>query len=299
MSSCVDQPPVTEIKYPLISISIPTHNSSPTIETCIASIKNQSYPRFEIIVIDGNSSDGTVAIAKKLGAQVLIHNGSLLEARLLGISVSQGEYILLLDSDQILKKDSLELCIKEIDDKDMLCIGETAYERKTFVQRFLNSAKYVSQSNVGKYLNPYSGLLLPRFFRSSLIKKASLYVNKKISNLVFDRDHQILFFEAWQFSQKVGYVDNVIYHNEPDSLQVVLKKAYRWGHTAGILRSTHSYDFLLRNKFTIRVIGGGSNLSRSQLLLLIEANAISFIKGIPYGIGYLMGFVRGVIFGQN
>ena len=54
----------------IISVIIPTLNSGGTIERCINSLLNQSYPRekFEIIVVDGISEDDSVKIAKKAGA---------------------------------------------------------------------------------------------------------------------------------------------------------------------------------------------------------------------------------------
>jgi len=52
--------------FPKISVIVPTYNSSRTIEKCLKSIKNQTYQNIEIIVIDNNSSDNTLKIAKKL-----------------------------------------------------------------------------------------------------------------------------------------------------------------------------------------------------------------------------------------
>jgi len=50
---------------PLISVIIPAHNSSRTIDEAIISIINQTYKNLEIIIIDDNSTDDTLAIAKK------------------------------------------------------------------------------------------------------------------------------------------------------------------------------------------------------------------------------------------
>jgi glycosyltransferase involved in cell wall biosynthesis len=50
---------------PLVSVIIPTFNSSRTIEKTLKSIKNQSYNNIEIIVIDNNSTDNTKEISLK------------------------------------------------------------------------------------------------------------------------------------------------------------------------------------------------------------------------------------------
>lgn len=55
---------------PLISIIVPTLNQAAFIEQTLASIVGQGWPRLELIVIDGGSTDGTHAIVERFGAQV-------------------------------------------------------------------------------------------------------------------------------------------------------------------------------------------------------------------------------------
>lgn len=50
---------------PLISVIIPAHNSSATIEEAVDSILDQTYKNLEIIIVDDNSTDDTFALAKK------------------------------------------------------------------------------------------------------------------------------------------------------------------------------------------------------------------------------------------
>lgn len=50
---------------PKVSFCIPTLNNEDTIEKCLSSIANQDYPSVEIIIVDGNSKDKTIEIAKK------------------------------------------------------------------------------------------------------------------------------------------------------------------------------------------------------------------------------------------
>jgi glycosyltransferase involved in cell wall biosynthesis len=55
---------------PLVSIITPSFNKGPYIEETIESIRNQSYPHIEHIVIDGGSTDNTLAILKKYNGQL-------------------------------------------------------------------------------------------------------------------------------------------------------------------------------------------------------------------------------------
>lgn len=282
---------------PIISVCIPTYNSESTIANCLKSIIDQSFLNYEIIVVDGGSSDRTTEIVKNFGARVINDKNSLLEARVIGILEARGQFILLLDSDQILLQSSLERCLVQMKDNDMLCLGERAAITVSTTQKLMNASKTVSQSNPEKYLNPFSGLLIPRFFNADLLKLAVRQIPPIALEIVFDRDHQIIYYEAWKISKKIKFVDNVLFHEEPEGFTLLLRKAYRWGYTAGFLRSAHLYDQLLKEKVFIRTMGDGIGSTLSRTRLVMAANLITFLKGLPYVFGYLLGFLKGEILG--
>ena len=64
---------VVELATPKVSIIVAAYNSQDTIEECLKSILEQSYPAdsFEVIVMDGGSKDATVKIAQKFPIKVL------------------------------------------------------------------------------------------------------------------------------------------------------------------------------------------------------------------------------------
>jgi glycosyltransferase involved in cell wall biosynthesis len=93
---------------PLVSVVTPTHNSARWLADTLASIRGQSYPNLEIIVVDDGSSDSSTGIARKFDAKVLVlHNSSAGEARNHGIENSTGKYIQFLDSDDILSSNKI------------------------------------------------------------------------------------------------------------------------------------------------------------------------------------------------
>ncbi|MGD0423211.1 MAG: glycosyltransferase [Candidatus Bathyarchaeia archaeon] len=59
-----------------VETSIATKNSAKTIARCIKAIR-ESIPVSRLVVVDGGSTDDTVAIARSLGAHVILNKGLL------------------------------------------------------------------------------------------------------------------------------------------------------------------------------------------------------------------------------
>ena len=50
---------------PLVSVVVPTRNAGRTVETCLRSIRAQTWPALELIVVDNGSTDATWAVARR------------------------------------------------------------------------------------------------------------------------------------------------------------------------------------------------------------------------------------------
>ena len=104
--------------YPLVSILIPTLNSALVLEDCLKSVSDQSYPKnkVEVIVADGGSTDSTLELAKKYGANIVSNKLKTGEAgKMAALKVSKGVFVVLIDSDNILPdKDWLEEMISPL-----------------------------------------------------------------------------------------------------------------------------------------------------------------------------------------
>ena len=102
----------------LVSVVMPNRNGAKFLEEAIESVLNQDYPRVQVIVIDDGSTDDSLAILKQYHSRItLIQTNSVgaAAARNAGIKVASGEYIALLDSDDVWIKTKLKLQIKEME----------------------------------------------------------------------------------------------------------------------------------------------------------------------------------------
>lgn len=94
-------------KLPGISIIIPVFNEEKKLGYCLESIRTQDYPQdlLELIVVDDNSVDKTVEIAKKFKAKVYKNGERNIErGKSIGLAQASNEYILLLDADNRLPR---------------------------------------------------------------------------------------------------------------------------------------------------------------------------------------------------
>jgi glycosyltransferase involved in cell wall biosynthesis len=107
------------MKKPMVSVIVTTRNSEKHIKNCLMSIKKQTYPSVETILVDNYSKDDTVKIANKIIKSIYIKGPERSAQRNYGVSKSKGEYILFLDSDMQLGKKVLEECINKMISSDI------------------------------------------------------------------------------------------------------------------------------------------------------------------------------------
>ena len=103
---------------PLITIITVTLNSQKHLEETLISIFNQNYKNFELIIIDGKSNDKTLSIIKKYEHKIDYwmseKDKGIYDAFNKGMNLARGQYIGIVNSDDLLNKNALTLLIKYI-----------------------------------------------------------------------------------------------------------------------------------------------------------------------------------------
>jgi glycosyltransferase involved in cell wall biosynthesis len=99
---------------PLVSVNVIVYNREHCIGRCIQSVFDQDYENIEIIVIDDGSTDKTSEIVKSFGSpRIKYHKNNKNEginySRNIALSLSTGEYIAILDSDDFARNDRIRL----------------------------------------------------------------------------------------------------------------------------------------------------------------------------------------------
>lgn len=106
----------------MVSLIVPVYNEAPFLKRCFDSIKNQTVPFGEVIVVDDCSTDGSREIVQAYkGAIRALHSVNLgvSVSRNDGLSDATGEYVTFLDADDELMPDAHEKMLKAIKEHPM------------------------------------------------------------------------------------------------------------------------------------------------------------------------------------
>ncbi|USG61310.1 glycosyltransferase family 2 protein [Sneathiella marina] len=124
---------------PLVSVIIVNWNVRDMVLDCIGSIIEQTRSTYEIIVVDNDSSDGSVdAIKDKFSSVKIIANDSnrgFAAANNQALAVSQGEYVLLLNPDTLVVDNAIDKMLQWIQqDSSIGCGGCQVFESENVIQ---------------------------------------------------------------------------------------------------------------------------------------------------------------------
>ena len=128
------------MSQPLVSVITPNFNKGEFVADCMESVMNQSYENWEMIFVDDGSTDGSDEIAAQLSSQdarlIFQRNRGIKGAsacRNQGLHAALGEYIMFLDSDDVLSPDCLQTRVKDAEnhpEKDYLVYPMGLFQRE-------------------------------------------------------------------------------------------------------------------------------------------------------------------------
>ena len=151
-----------------VGVIIVCYNSATTIRRTLLSIQCQTLQPDELIIIDGNSRDDTLGIIKEFSHLVTTliseKDGGIYNAMNKGAVLARGKFILFLNSDDWLEKNSLEFVVNTIlkNSNYHVYYGDSNFYNKKIFQ-------FKHKSNIDKILKkklylPSSNLLQKRHF---------------------------------------------------------------------------------------------------------------------------------------
>lgn len=198
-----------------ISVIIPCYNQALFLEETLQSVLNQTHKKWECIIIDDGSTDGSKEIALKwcdFDERFLYFfklNGGLSSARNAGLKVAEGDYIQFLDADDLIKPAKFEQQLKDLQDAQVSISNYFSFVDGNIElaapHRYL--APFVSETNFRKEI------ILDWEYRMSIPCHSVLFQKKLVV------DNEILFNETlpnhedWVFWSQLFYVSKKIKNN--------------------------------------------------------------------------------------
>lgn len=233
---------------PLVSIIIPVYNVEKYLRQCIESVIAQTYQNLEIILIDDGSTDSSRKIcdeyAGKYSFVSVMHqkNEGLSGARNKGLSLSSGEYVAFVDSDDWISSDNIEKMVSQVLSErsdfifsDALCFEESSkgYQIKQHYKRenaYSTDTGHKVFSELQKHKDFHCAVQMYLWKRSFLSKNSlTFYPGIIYEDMIFT-------FKAFLVAKQVSHCPVAIYHRRfrPGSI-VTSKPTYKNFWSANIV----------------------------------------------------------------
>lgn len=207
---------------PLISIIVPVYNSAKTISYTLDSLLMQNCNK-EILLIDDGSTDSSLEIMQEYEnrySEIKVYskvNSGVSDTRNLGIKLSKGDYLIFVDSDDLLEEDALEECLNHILNTD-IDVVVFSYKICDSSYNTLSTFSYKKSGlyNIDSWLADWNKLYMTnilscigtKLYKSKIIKENDLYFDTSLS---FFEDY-IFCFNYFKHVNKLYYIDAFFYN---------------------------------------------------------------------------------------
>ncbi len=215
-------------RAPEISVVVPAYNAADTLAACLDALQAQTAPRwrYEIIVVDDGSTDGTAQVGARRGVRVIhqTHRGAS-AARNQGIRTARGRLVFFTDADCAPAPDWVEAMAAPFADPAVAgCKGVYRTRQSGLLPRFVQAeylAKYRAMAAARRidFVDTYSAGYRKSVLDEGAFDESVLYAeDAELSFRLALRGHMLVFDPA-----------AVVYHRHAEGLWRYLRRKFRFG----------------------------------------------------------------------
>lgn len=185
---------------PLITVVTVVRNGVDTMEETILSVLRQSYKNIEYLVIDGGSTDGTLAIIQKYTAQIKSWisepDKGIYDAMNKALKIATGDFLIFLNAGDTFFSDlTIQEFISKIQQRDVVYYGDALYRNQTGGEEFRRGGLF------SKYRLSKTNICHQTIFYPNIVYQSNFYnLNYKISadwayNIRLFRKYKYMYLE--------------------------------------------------------------------------------------------------------
>ena len=294
--------PMKDDEYPMVSVLVPAHNEALVLERTVKALLSFDYPedKYEVIVVNDNSTDNTVEIMSKLASdypakhlicistdKVVGGNGKS-NALNIGFSVAKGSVIAIYDADNTPEKQALRLLVENLmaDDKLGAVIGKfrTRNRNASILSRFVNieTLSHQCMNQAGRFF----------FFKLCTIPGTNYVIRRSIIEKIGGWDVKAL-SEDTEISFRIyrmGYYikllpQAVTWEQEPHLLPVWFRQRARWA-------KGNIYVMIKNFKYTFDRAAGPMRLDTIYYALIYSIMLTSLVASDFIFLGGMLGLIH-------
>lgn len=270
----------------MVAAVVTTRNEGGVIKRLLKSIKTQSYKNIEIILVDNDSSDKTIEIAKNEYIKIFKHGLERSSQRNFGASKAKTKYLLFLDADMKLSKNVIKQCVELMrHNKEM---GGIIIPERSEYLNYWEQVKAFERTFYNE--------------KGDSITDAARFFPKKVFEKIGGFDDQIIGPEDWDITDRVrkygytiGRVKSKIYHFEriPSLFSLMRKKFYyglalnKYLNKQGMSPISQKTVYFLRPIFYKRM-----DRILSKPILSLGLILMFLTESIGGALGYLIGRIN-------
>jgi len=172
------------LEQPLVSVLLPGYNERDTLEGTVISLREQSYPNLEIVVISDGSDDGMDKIARRLADRGWVRffnhrvRGGKVSAANFALQAAHGDYIAICDADTTFDRDAIWHLMEEFYRPEVTAVAGNVRVRNVTTNLITRcqALQYILTIGLGRRVSDMLGILFiisgafGAFRRSSLEK---------------------------------------------------------------------------------------------------------------------------------